>query len=95
MSANAYGLYLVHYVFIVWLQYALLAAPLFAIIKAGLVFGGTLVLSLATIAAARRIPWGGRLIGAPPRAVVADALTSRAMRDVPARTSYNSLLMRR
>ena len=35
LSANAYGIYLVHYVFIVWLQYALLAAPLFAIVKAG------------------------------------------------------------
>ena len=43
LSANAYGLYLVHYVFIVWLQYALLAAPLFAIVKAAIVFGGTLV----------------------------------------------------
>ncbi|MFZ0776487.1 MAG: acyltransferase, partial [Xanthobacteraceae bacterium] len=54
LSANAYGLYLVHYVFIVWLQYALLAAPLFAVIKAAIVFGGTLVLSLAATFAVQR-----------------------------------------
>jgi surface polysaccharide O-acyltransferase-like enzyme len=69
LSANAYGLYLVHYVFIVWLQYALLAAPLFAIVKAVIVFGGALALSLATTFAVQRFSWGARLIGTPPRAV--------------------------
>ncbi len=69
LSANAYGLYLVHYVFIVWLQYVLLAAPLFAIAKAAIVFGGTLALSMATTFAVQRFSWGARLIGAPPRAV--------------------------
>ncbi len=69
LSANAYGLYLVHYVFIVWLQYALLATPLFAIVKAGVVFSGTLFLSLATTFAVRRFPLGARLIGTAPRAV--------------------------
>ncbi|MFY9695151.1 MAG: acyltransferase [Xanthobacteraceae bacterium] len=71
LSANAYGLYLVHYVFIVWLQYALVAAPLFAIVKAAVVFGGALALSLATTFAAQRFSWGARLIGTPPRAVTA------------------------
>jgi glucan biosynthesis protein C len=33
LSANAYGLYLIHYHFVVWLQYALLATALFAVIK--------------------------------------------------------------
>ena len=69
LSANAYGLYLVHYVFIVWLQYALLAAPLFAVVKAGIVFSGTLLLSLATTFAVQRFPWGARLIGTAPRAI--------------------------
>jgi glucans biosynthesis protein C len=69
LSINAYGLYLVHYVFIVWLQYALLAAPLFAVVKAGLVFSATLILSLATTFAVQRFTWGARLIGAVPRAV--------------------------
>ena len=71
LSANAYGLYLVHYVFIVWLQYALLTLPLFAIAKASIVFAGTLGLTLATTFAAQRFRWGARLIGAAPRAVTA------------------------
>lgn len=69
LSANAYGIYLVHYAFIVWLQYALLALPLLAIFKASIVFSGTLALSVATIFAAQRLGWGARLIGAAPRAV--------------------------
>ena len=69
LSANAYGLYLVHYAFVVWLQYALLATPLFAIVKAGVVFSGALFLSLATTFAVRRFPLGARLIGTAPRAV--------------------------
>ncbi len=69
LSMNAYGLYLVHYVFVVWLQYALLSAPLSAVVKAAIVFGGTLFLSLATTLAVHRIPFGARLIGAVPRAV--------------------------
>lgn len=51
LSANAYRMYLIHYVFAVWLQYALLGAGLFAIGKAAIVFGGTLIMSW-TIAAA-------------------------------------------
>ncbi|MGA8498339.1 MAG: hypothetical protein WB764_22825 [Xanthobacteraceae bacterium] len=51
LSANAYGLYLVHYNFVVWLQYALLGTALFARIKAAAVFGGTLVLSWIAVLA--------------------------------------------
>ena len=69
LSANAYGLYLVHYNFVVWLQYALLGTALFAVIKAAIVFGGTLVLSWIAVLAVRRIPFGAQLIGAPRRAV--------------------------
>jgi hypothetical protein len=69
LSANAYGLYLVHYDFVVWLQYALLATALFAVVKAAIVFSGTLVLSWITTLAVGRIPFGARLIGATPRAV--------------------------
>jgi surface polysaccharide O-acyltransferase-like enzyme len=47
LSANAYRMYLVHYVFAVWLQYTLLDAPLFAIGKAAIVFGGTVIASWA------------------------------------------------
>jgi glucan biosynthesis protein C len=69
LSANAYGLYLVHYNFVVWLQYALLGTALFAMVKAAIVFGGTLVLSWIAVLAAQRIPFGAQLIGAPRRAV--------------------------
>ena len=69
LSANAYGLYLVHYNFVMRLQYALLGAALFAVIKAAIVFGGTPVLSWIAVLSAQRIPFGARLIGAPRRAV--------------------------
>ena len=51
LSANAYRMYLIHYVFAVWLQYALLGTGLFAIGKAAIVFGGTLITSWAIAAA--------------------------------------------
>jgi surface polysaccharide O-acyltransferase-like enzyme len=60
LSANAYGLYLVHYIFAVWLQYALLNAPLFAVIKAAIVFAGTLALSWAAVTAFSRMSLGGQ-----------------------------------
>jgi glucans biosynthesis protein C len=69
LSGNAYGIYLVHYNFVVWLQYALLGVALFAVVKAAIVFGATLALSALAILAVRRIPFGALLIGAPPRAV--------------------------
>jgi glucan biosynthesis protein C len=69
LSADAYGLYLVHYNFVVWLQYALLGTTLFAMIKAAIVLGGTLVLSWIAVLAVQRIPFGTQLIGAPRRAV--------------------------
>jgi glucans biosynthesis protein C len=56
LRRNAYGMYLVHYPFIVWLQYALLAAALPAIVKAALVFLGTLSASWAVTAAMRLLP---------------------------------------
>jgi hypothetical protein len=77
-----YGLYLVHYNFVVWLQYALLGTALFAMVKAAIVFGGTLVLSWIAVLAVQRIPFGAQLIGAPAtrgRNVVA------ALRDALAR----------
>lgn len=56
LAANAYGIFLVHYVPMVWLQYGLLAADLPAGAKAALVLAGTLGASWAAVAAARRIP---------------------------------------
>jgi glucan biosynthesis protein C len=45
LSANAYRMYLIHYVFAVWLQYALLGSALPAIGKTAVVFAGTLIAS--------------------------------------------------
>jgi surface polysaccharide O-acyltransferase-like enzyme len=64
LGANAYGLYLLHYVFVVWLQYALLAIPLFAVMKAAIVFTGTLLCTWLTTSAVLRMRFGARLIGA-------------------------------
>ena len=69
LSSNAYGLYLVHYTFVVWLQYALLTVALFAVVKAAIVFGATLALSFTAVLAAQRLPLGALLVGAPRRAV--------------------------
>ncbi len=68
LQQNAYGIYLVHYVFVVWLQYALLPPDLPAIVKAGTVFCGTLALSWATIAASRRLPPVAAILGGARRA---------------------------
>jgi hypothetical protein len=51
LSTNAYRMYLIHYVFAVWLQYALLGTGLFAVGKAVIVFGGTLIMSWSIAAA--------------------------------------------
>ncbi len=69
LSANAYSLYLVHYDFVVWLQYALLASALLAVVKGAIVFAATLILSWITTRAIQRIPFGARLIGATPVAI--------------------------
>ena len=59
LSKNAYGIYLVHYVFVIWLQYLLLGIALFAVAKAAIVFTATVILSWASIAAVRSLPIGG------------------------------------
>jgi peptidoglycan/LPS O-acetylase OafA/YrhL len=63
LADNAYGIYFVHYVFVIWLQYMLLHAPVFAVAKAAIVFTGALTLSWAMSAAICRVPIGARLMG--------------------------------
>jgi hypothetical protein len=67
LKANAFGMFLVHYPFIVWLQFALLGLALPALAKATIVFGGTLALSWSASAALRRIPAVAHIIGAADR----------------------------
>jgi glucans biosynthesis protein C len=64
LRRDAYGMYLVHYVFVVWLQYALLGAGLAALIKGSIVFGGTLLFSWGAVAALRRLAPAAQIIGA-------------------------------
>jgi hypothetical protein len=59
---NAYGMYLIHYAFVTWLQYALLKTELPALAKGFVVFGGTLALSWMATVALRRIPAVARVI---------------------------------
>jgi len=62
ISANAYSIYLVHYVFIIWMQYLLLGTDWFAIVKAALVFAVTLLLSWASAALLSSVPIGALLM---------------------------------
>jgi surface polysaccharide O-acyltransferase-like enzyme len=49
-------MYLIHYVFVIWIQFALLPSGLPGLSKGLLVFASVLALSWATTAALRRIP---------------------------------------
>jgi peptidoglycan/LPS O-acetylase OafA/YrhL len=62
LRENAYGIYLIHYAIVSWLQYELLKAQLSAIEKGFIVFAGTLALSWIATAAIRRVPAVARVI---------------------------------
>jgi surface polysaccharide O-acyltransferase-like enzyme len=59
---NAYGIYLIHYVAVTWLQLALLNAALPGPVKGLLVLAGAVALTWTAIAALRRIPAVARVI---------------------------------
>ena len=56
LTRNAYGIYLVHYAFVSWLQYALVKFDLPGVVKGFAVIIAAVLLSWATTAALRRIP---------------------------------------
>jgi peptidoglycan/LPS O-acetylase OafA/YrhL len=62
MTPSAYGIFLVHYIFIIYLQYAVFEPALPVFVKFAIVFIGTLSLSWATTLALRRIPLMARMI---------------------------------
>ena len=62
MRPNAYGIFLTHYIFIIWLQYALYEPALPAFVKFAIVFGGTLSGSWALTVLLRKVPVIGRMI---------------------------------
>jgi glucans biosynthesis protein C len=57
LAEHAYTIYLVHYVFVVWLQYALLDIAVPVIAKGLIVFTAALMLSWAFAAGIGRLPW--------------------------------------
>src|SRR5262249_32301381 len=63
VAENAYGIYLFHYLFVLWTQYALLHVRMPGVAKGVVVFAVTLILSWALSAAVCRTPLGNRLIG--------------------------------
>lgn len=59
---NAYGMYLIHYAYVSWMQYALLKVQVSAPMKGLTVFLGTVAISWSLTAALRRIPAISRII---------------------------------
>jgi glucan biosynthesis protein C len=55
LAANAYGIYLIHYIFVLWCQFLLLPLALPALVKFALTFTGALLLSWLLTALARKI----------------------------------------
>jgi surface polysaccharide O-acyltransferase-like enzyme len=62
MQPSAYGIYLFHYVFIIWLQYAVYDHSFPAVVKFAIVFAGTLSLSWGLTLMLRKIPAVARMI---------------------------------
>jgi len=62
MQADAYGMFLVHYPIVLWLQYWLLDYDLPAIVKAAVALVATVLLSWAATAALRKIPGAKRVL---------------------------------
>jgi surface polysaccharide O-acyltransferase-like enzyme len=60
LSQNAFGIYALHYAPLVWLQYALLDVQAPAVLKAALVFAGTLGVTYAATSAFRWVSRGAR-----------------------------------
>jgi len=69
LSRNAYGLYLLHYAPVVWLQYSLLGVTAPAIAKALIVFLGAMLASWAAMAALRQARLGALFLGEEARAL--------------------------
>jgi len=62
MQADAYGMFLVHYPIVLWLQYWLFDFDLPAVVKAMTAFVLTVILSWAATAALRKIPGATRIL---------------------------------
>jgi peptidoglycan/LPS O-acetylase OafA/YrhL len=81
LAVNAYSLYLVHYVFAVWLQYALLGITIFVVIKGAIVFGVTTVLSWLIVIGYERFRGGIRHLAMPSGAARTHAASQPGAKD--------------
>ena len=59
---SAYGIYLLHFIFLIWLQYIVYDPAFPAFVKFAIVFSGTLSMSWALTVLLRRIPIVARTI---------------------------------
>jgi hypothetical protein len=62
LQANAYGMYLTHYVFTAWLGWLLLPQSWGGLVKGCVAFGGAVVLSWIATMVLRRTPLLGRIL---------------------------------
>ncbi len=62
LSASSYGMYLVHYPIVIWLQFALLAVALGPTAKGAIVYVGSVALSWGMTLMLRRIPVVARVL---------------------------------
>lgn len=62
LSASSYGMYLVHYPVVIWLQFALLTVALGPVVKGAIVFVGAVGLSWGSVVALRRVPVIARML---------------------------------
>ncbi len=62
MRPSAYGIYLLHFIFLIWLQYFVYDPPFPAFVKFAIVFVGTLSMSWALTVLLRKIPVVARTI---------------------------------
>jgi surface polysaccharide O-acyltransferase-like enzyme len=62
MRPSAYGIYLVHFVPLIWLQYLVYEPALSVFVKFAIVFLGTLLISWGATILLRRIPIVARMI---------------------------------
>ncbi|GAB3696294.1 acyltransferase [Spirosoma flavus] len=62
LSANAYGIYVLHYGFVTWLQFALLRSDVVVPLKFPLVFMGALGLSYMSSVLLRQSGWGAKVL---------------------------------
>jgi glucans biosynthesis protein C len=63
LARNGYGIYLLHYIPLVWVQYALLPLPLFGAAKGFLAWAAILLIAMMATFALRATPFGGLLLG--------------------------------